>query len=469
VTSLPLRLRVFLLFALLAAGCLGALTGGLWLGWRQAAGDGRAFLTAGIAAGFGILAVTAGLWLLFDENVAKPVERLASWLRVGSVTKDCAPIDAAEAPYLGDLAPAAAAIHERLSSVAADPSRTAREQVERLRGQRDRLLRILSDIPVAILLMTRDHQIVLYDGQAADLMAAEAPVRLDGSLFDYLDRAAVEAALAKLDIDGSTDGAARAPITVPGRSGAIYSGHIRRFARGAGYTLVLEPLDPEAERPPTYDFDLLDRSAPANIAETPLRDLCFVVFDSETTGLDPQRDHVVQIGAVRVVNGRIVPGERFETLVDPGRPIPAVSTRVHGIDDAMVAGAPDVRAACRDFHGFAEGAVIVAHNAPFDMAFLHRAAKAGAPRFDHAVLDTVHMSAVVFGGSSAHTLDALCDRLGITIPADRRHTAMGDAEATARVLTALIPVLEEKGIRTLGQMRAEAMKHRRILEVASAG
>ncbi|MEM7488392.1 MAG: 3'-5' exonuclease [Pseudomonadota bacterium] len=459
--SLPLRLRIFLLFGLVAGGGVAATGGALWLAYRQLDEPAAlsALVTGGVVSTLGILAVSVFVWLLFDENVAKPIEALAAKLRVGTHGK-AATVEADAAPYLGDLAPAAAALHDKMSGLITDASESAAEQVERLLRHQRQLLQVLSDVPAAVLLLTREHQIALYDGQAAALMAAEAPLRLNGSLFDYLEDQPIRDVVADL----RESGPGRRAITVTGRRSGVYSGHIRLLPERDCYALMLEPLDVESERPPIFDFDLLEKTGSADLEATPLRDLCFVVFDSETTGLDPERDDVVQIGAVRVVNGRRVPGETFETLVDPGRSIPARSTEVHGIDDAMVAGAPRFGAVCKAFHLFAEDAVIVAHNAPFDMAFLARAAPERGVTFDHPVLDTVHLSAIVFGGSATHTLDALCDRLGVTIPAALRHTAMGDAVATADVFTAMIPILEARGFRTLGEVRAEARKHTRILE-----
>lgn len=211
-----------------------------------------------------------------------------------------------------------------------------------------------------------------------------------------------------------------------------------------------------------YDFDLLSKARAAAVAETPLSELTCVVFDTETTGLDPKTDEVVQIAAVRLVNGRRVEREVFETLVDPARPIPAASTDVHGITAAMVRGAPDIARAGADFARFAAGAVLVAHNAPFDLAFLHRHAAVIGSAFDHPVLDTVLLSAVVFGPREDHSLDALTARLGIVIPEGARHTALGDTVATAEAFLKMVPMLRARGFDTFGQVLAEMRRHGRL-------
>ncbi|WP_323777639.1 3'-5' exonuclease, partial [Leisingera sp.] len=149
---------------------------------------------------------------------------------------------------------------------------------------------------------------------------------------------------------------------------------------------------------------------------------------------------------------------------DPGRPIPAASTKVHGISDALVQGAPVISDAARAFHQFASDAVIVAHNAPFDMAFLHRHAKRAGISWDQPVLDTVLLSAVLFGASQNHTLDALCERLDVTIPPALRHTAMGDARATAEVFCKMLPMLEARGLATFGAVLEESRKHGRLMK-----
>jgi DNA polymerase-3 subunit epsilon len=215
---------------------------------------------------------------------------------------------------------------------------------------------------------------------------------------------------------------------------------------------VEETVAPDA-RPEFYDFDLLDRPLAETVSEdAPLRALSFVVFDTETTGLQPSAgDRIVQIAGVRIVNGRVLKGEALDMLVNPGRPIPPAATRIHRIDDRMVAVAPPAREALRRFHAFAEGAVLVAHNAAFDMRFLTLETAADGPRFDHPVLDTVLLAAHLHGQGDSLTLDALAERFAVDLPAEHRHTALGDSLATAEVFLRLIDMLDAVGVRTLGQ------------------
>ncbi|SDZ82259.1 3'-5' exonuclease [Rubrimonas cliftonensis] len=206
-------------------------------------------------------------------------------------------------------------------------------------------------------------------------------------------------------------------------------------------------------RPEFYDFDLLDRPLAADAhPEAPLRALSYVVFDTETTGLEPARgDRIVQIAGVRIVNGRVLKGERFDELVNPGRRIPVAATRIHGVDNRMVAEAPPAAEVLRRFHAFCAGAVLVAHNAAFDMRFLAQEAPEGGPRFDHAVLDTVLLAAHLNGQDDSLTLDALAERFAVDLPAASRHTALGDSLATAEVFLRLVDMLEARGVATLGE------------------
>ncbi|MGY6409978.1 MAG: exonuclease domain-containing protein [Alkalilacustris sp.] len=230
-----------------------------------------------------------------------------------------------------------------------------------------------------------------------------------------------------------------------------------RNARRAGRRV--QPI----RRAVVYDFELLSKARNAAVADSRLEDLTYVVFDTETTGLAPSVDEICQIAAVRVVNGRRVKGEVFDTLVDPQRPIPPGSTEVHGITDQMVRGAPTIAEAGRAFHRFAQGAVLVAHNAPFDLEFLRRHEADIGARFDNPVFDTVLLSAVIYGQTESHSLDALTARLGITIPEAARHTAIGDTVATADAFLKLLPMLQGRGLATFGQVLSEVRRHGRLL------
>ncbi len=202
--------------------------------------------------------------------------------------------------------------------------------------------------------------------------------------------------------------------------------------------------------------------------ETPLSHLTYVVFDTETTGLLPsQGDEICQIAALRVVNGKVRNTETLDALVNPGRPIPASATEVHHITNAMVKDAPPIEVVGRQLHSFARGAVLVAHNAPFDLEFLRRHEAGIGATFNNPVLDTVLLSAIVFGQSQEHTLDAISARLGVKIPPEARHTAMGDTVATAQVFIKMLRMAEERGIVTFGDALTEMRKHKRLLQDAN--
>jgi len=687
-----LRLRIFLFFAALAVGSLTALGAGLFLGyWRLA--DPAAlpgFLVGGAVAGFIIVGLITWVWLLFDENVAKPIRMLAGgmWARAhAEVNKE---LNGEPARYLGDLAPAAAAVASHLARTRSELERAVAHETARLTEEKARLSALLADVPVGVLLVSATHQIVFYNGQARALLGGASG--LDRPLFEMLREGPIRHAYERLcrseDPDAASDllcatveearvlaGRMRlvragGPETVrPGyvltlhdvtadlalhaqreallaelfdrvrrpaaglltlldavrtapeasvretlqaalaaeaerlvttvtelgdhyearrghwwpmaetRASELIDGIVARLEqKGIGLSAEAEPLllrcdafqlvalltalaerlvaeegatalslfimreeggallslgwtgrplpvgrlehwlgapvevgvaditgqavlfnhgteiwpepgrrgramlnlplrearpirpQPDGgrsieSRAAVYDFDLLAKAPAPDLAEARLSALTYVVFDTETTGLLPDEgDEIVQIAAARIVNGREIADERFESLVDPGRAIPPAATGVHGITDDMVAGAPTIAEAGRRFHRFAAGAVLVAHNAPFDLAFLRRHEAEIGARFDHPVLDTVLLSAVVFGQDEAHNLDALAERLGVSLPDEVRHTAPGDAQATAEILLKLLPMLEARGLGTFGAVLEAVRQHGRLLK-----
>lgn len=653
---------------------------GLWLGYRQL-GDPAVlsvFVMAGTVTGFAILGLVAGIWVLFDENVGRALDRLAAGMRAQAHGKGASVFDAAPGRYLGDLGPAATALADALAETRSALAESVARETGRLTAEKVRLEALLSDVPAGVLLCSGAHQLVFYNGPASDILGSASG--LDRRVFDYLREAPLLHAYERLV--AAEDAEAVADLMVATRDGAkVLSGRMRLLDRGGapGYVLTLrdvtgdlaaqagrdrlledifdsirrpaanlqtvigvmaeagdkaalnaalieevgalaasvndladrydtargswsvlpltraadladgfraraeavgqsvrteaadlilrcdgfevvallaaiagrlgvvevtltiaedgagamislgwmgealavgtletllgQPIDtaagdvtgrsvlathatdcwPEGQgesatirlpirearraggpvapiaRQVVYDFDLLLKPPPAELADMPLDRLTYVVFDTETTGLLPEvGDEIVQIAGLRLVNGRRVPGEVFDMLVDPGRTIPPKATAVHGITDAMVAGAPAVGAALTQFHSFAEDAVLIAHNAPFDMTFLRRREEETGCMFDHPILDTVLLSAVIYGQTESHSLDALTARLGITIPEEARHTALGDTIATAEAFLKLVPMLKGRGVETFGDVLAEVRKHGRLLKDLNA-
>lgn len=233
--------------------------------------------------------------------------------------------------------------------------------------------------------------------------------------------------------------------------GGLRSGCFRFLVPGGEPAAPLRPARIAESRPEYYDFDLFGRGPLAGtLHEARLAALSYTVFDTETTGLEPSAgDEIISIGAVRVVNGRLLRNEVFEQLVDPGRPLNPASARVHRIDPAALLGQPTIAEVLPAFHRFCEDTVLVAHNAAFDMRFLELKRAGTGVHFDHPVLDTLLLSALAHPSLSDHRLEAIAARLGVDVIG--RHTALGDALLAGEIFLKLLPLLAERGIVTLGQ------------------
>jgi DNA polymerase-3 subunit epsilon len=252
---------------------------------------------------------------------------------------------------------------------------------------------------------------------------------------------------------------------------ADFGSYSSKRLKGTSYLRFFMPVvdvtEPEAvrsltilpeSRPEFYDFDLFGNVQHVpELEDRPLTDLTFTVFDMETTGLNPAGgDEIISIGAFRMVNCRLLRDERFEQLVDPQRSIPWSSVKIHGIHPEMLIGQPLIDQVLPQFHQFVEDTILVAHNAAFDMRFLQlKEARTGA-RFVNPVLDTLLLSAVIHPSHENHDLEAISQRLGVRIIG--RHTALGDASATAEIFLKMLPLLAQKGIFTLKEALAASRK-----------
>jgi DNA polymerase III subunit epsilon len=229
-------------------------------------------------------------------------------------------------------------------------------------------------------------------------------------------------------------------------------------SRAAGIAQVAGAEAPG--RPVYYDFDLFNQPGQnPQIDERLLTELSYTVFDTETTGLAPSDgDEIISVGAVRIVNGRLLRRECFDQLVRPRRTVRPESQEVHGITDQMLASHPFIEEVLPQFHRFAEDTVLVAHNAAFDMRFLQLAQARTGLEFIQPVLDTLMLSALAHPDhpQEEHRLERIAARLGIAVVG--RHTALGDAIVTGEVFLKLLPLLAERGIRTLRQAREASQK-----------
>jgi DNA polymerase-3 subunit epsilon len=185
-----------------------------------------------------------------------------------------------------------------------------------------------------------------------------------------------------------------------------------------------------------------------------------LAVDTETTGMSPADGHrLVEVARVAIVDGTL--GEEWSTLIDPNRPIPADATRVHGISDAMVAGAPKAAEAGRQLRAACADLPLVFHNAPFDLPFLlHLFREAGAPALLNPIVDTLGLARGLFGTGS-NALGTLATKL--KLPVETAHRALGDTRTTARLFIELAGRWErEKGVRTLLELAAVSQDVMRV-------
>ena len=458
-----------------------------------------AVIAGALVTSFAAVAVTA----LFRAYVLAP-RRLAEETRLISHAN---PTHRLAVDGAGELALLAAEINvladrlDKLSSALDERVATARADLEE---ERNRLAALMEELAQGVLVCNIEGRILLHNRRARMLLAppdsaAGAGAGLGRSLFGLVDRnlivRALEQVAARLErgetnpvasftttlTDANSVRVLLAPVAAAtvGATDARNHTTVTGNARISGYVLTFEhpqdrddasaPAESAAvrarpvlavmvspSRPAFYDFDLFRQTGSnAELDDCLLRELIYTVFDTETTGLHPaEGDEIISIGAIRIVNGKLLHGEIFDQLVDPKRSLPPASVRIHGIEAGMLAGQPAIGTVLPRFSSFCSETVLVAHNAAFDMRFLQLKEAATGVYFNHPVLDTMMMSAVVHPHQENHNIEAIAARLGINVIG--RHTALGDAIVTGEIFLKLLPLLAAAGITTLRQARTAA-------------
>jgi len=189
-----------------------------------------------------------------------------------------------------------------------------------------------------------------------------------------------------------------------------------------------------------------------------LSELSYTIFDFETTGLYPEEgDEIIELGAVIVERGEILE-KTYQTLVNPGRSIPAISTKISGIRDEDVAKSPPIADVLDNFLDFMGPRIWVAQNAKFDMGFLIKSmSRLNKSLRQNIVVDTIGISKILFPYENSHNLDVLMNRMGI-LRSGERHRSLDDCRYTAQILIEFIKLLEKQGINSLPQIETAFIK-----------
>lgn len=326
------------------------------------------------------------------------------------------------------------------------------------RESRDRRLgAVLGALDQAILVVTPQGQISLVNAAAKSLFGERVAPGL--SAFELFERRSFARTL-----DEAASVAAPLEAELLSVGGTAIAATVTDLGEEMGALLQFAPGQAAFRRHLEHDLALHDRPPPGRAIhhEMVLTELPILVFDTETTGLDVGKDRIVSAGGVRMQGLRIYPTHIFDLLCDPGMPIPPRSTAIHGITDAMVAGAPAfadiadrLTAACRDM-------VVVGHNIGFDMAMIdHEMKLAGRHWVRPVTLDTLNLYAALQPRATKLDLETIAADLGVEVRG--RHTALGDALMTAEIFRRLVPMLTGAGIVTLSAAIGFALRPKEVV------
>lgn len=371
-------------------------------------------------------------------------------------------LNLAEGAYLGELERGLNQLVERHDATEEMVERRLNEALGELGKEKQGLESVLEALSEGVVVSDLDGKVLRYNSAAKRLLDRDNYLGLGRSIYNLVEKPLCDYALetigAQITDEGARPFARFEQIRESGERLLVRVTSLRgEGAAPHGFILTCE--DP-AEHAPTLRSDQVaappragagGAGAPFFAAAQSMRlaELRYVVFDTETTGMMPSKgDEIISIGAVAIAAGRILHKETYEQLVHAERPPRPSSIKIHGITPEMLEGQPTIGEALPAFSRFAHEAVLVAHNAAFDMRFLREKERGTGVRFDQPVLDTLLLSSVLHPNQVSHSLDTLLARYGIQVRG--RHTALGDALMTADLFLKLLPQLERRGITTLG-------------------
>jgi len=412
-----------------------------------------------------MLFAIACAWAVISLKLVRPLNSLTREIETLNHVNQMRQIEIPPNHALGGLPVSLHSLVAKVIAMRDDRQDTISKALAEGDAYKRRLETILLDLSEGVIVCNLDNRILLYNQSAAEILEQPEALGLGRRLFGLFEREPVIEALGDLTAlqrgDKTQKLRTRRRIKCERRDGDTEidmnmalicsdevetEGYVLTFSGIAENGKVPDALPP---RPEFYDFDLFRREPNRSNRDIPLKEMRCVVFDTETTGLQPSAgDEIISIGAIRVTNGRVIASETFDRLINPGMKIPKPSIRFHGITDKDVNGKPGASEILPQFHRFCGSATLIAHNAAFDMKFLELKEKATGVKFTNPVVDILLLSAFLHDHTEDHSMNALAERLGITITG--RHTALGDAVTTARIFLTMLGPLADRGVITLG-------------------
>lgn len=330
-------------------------------------------------------------------------------------------------------------LHAAMDSLMRDRLSTRQQINRRLEG-------VLSAVAEAVVVVTPSGLISLMNAGAKSLLASDRAA-VGNSIYASVHTSSWEKA-----VDDTADKGGACSVAIQTLDERRLTGRMRELADKSGVTMVFDADVRAAATPIEHALDLHDQPPrPTEIhPDLDLDDLPGLVLDCETTGLLVQEDVLISVGAVRTHGARIFRSAVIDALMNPGRPIPKKSTQIHGITNEMVVDAKPFDNFWPDLAQLLAGTVIIGYNISFDIAFLRRAAaQTDVPWPEPLFLDLVLLYAAMEPHDTDLSLDKVAAEFGVEI--EGRHTALGDALATAEVYSRMLPRLRERSVTTFGQ------------------